>query len=266
MIPQIATALDAGVIVSSAKPTTVLITHTHADHCFRVTHLTSRQKVPDFYCPEPSVPLLAGFVLAGVNLSGHNVTGEYEYESNFVSHGVNAGDMFFLKKYRDIQVRVLEMDHSIPCVGYGFSRSKKKLKREYAGIKGAEIARMRKEGVDVMEEQETKMFVFCGDTTTRAFQISPELLLYPIIIIECSFYRKEERDKAESSRHVHWDDLKPIVLRHPQTRFILIHLSMRYQRKEIIEFFEAENVHNIELMLQDENDDFGSTFGRQYKK
>jgi ribonuclease Z len=222
--------------------------------------------VPDFFCPEPTVPLVTAFIRAGVVLSGHDTNNEIVFEANCVMHGVAPGESFHLKKYRDIKIRVFAMHHSVPCVGYGFSKTKTKLKKEYADLKGQEIGKLRKDGVEVSEEFEERLFVFCGDTTSKVFELSPEILQYQIVIIECSFFKEEERAKAKKSHHILWQDLKPVVVANPQVRFILMHLSMRYKTKEIKEFFEAENVDNVELMLQDDDDDYGSTFGRAYVK
>jgi ribonuclease Z len=252
-VPQLSLALDGGCVISSAKPATVLLTHTHADHCFRVTHLTSRQKPPAIVVPLALVPFVDSFIKAGVTLSGCSLDAPQQFDHNCDLLGVKPGDRVALKGKPGFHARVYEMTHSVPCVGYGIVKTTSKLKPEFRSLSGPEIAALRKDrDVVVMHEQEEPLFVFCGDTTSEVFRLNPGLLLFPVIIIECSFLFESEREKAESSKHMLWPELKPIVLAHPHVRFILIHFSMRYKKKEIRDFFSREALPNVEVMLQDE--------------
>jgi hypothetical protein len=121
---------------------------------------------------------------------------------------------------------------------------------EYSGLRGDAIGKLRQEGVQVTEEREENLFVFCGDTTTECFVKSPQILKYPVVIVECSFLLEEEAQKAADSKHTLWRDLKPIVEAHPETKFVLIHFSMRYQSQEIRDFFAKQNLKNVHIMLQ----------------
>ncbi len=206
VIPELEIQLDAGVIVSSAKPKVVLISHSHADHSFRTTHLTSRTVVPTFFVPRGLEPFFHRFIRAASELSGN--TTELEWEENCKLVGVEPNDTFLLPHKRDFRVRVFEMDHSVKTVGFGLSKVKQKLKAEFAGLRGDAIGKLRQEGVAVTEELEEKLFVFCGDTTPKCFEISPDLLTYPIVIVECSFLFEEDAKKAADSKHTLWKDLK----------------------------------------------------------
>ncbi len=261
VVPELGFQFDAGAIISSAKPRYVFITHTHADHCFRVTHLTSRQVVPTFFVPAGLEPLVMKFVLAGAQLSGNSE--HLDWEKNCEIRGVAHGETFLLK---NIRVRVAAMDHSVATVGFGISRVKSKLRDEFKHLSGPEIARLRKER-DVTEELEERLFFFCGDTTPAVFAKSEWILSYPVVVTECSFLFEEDEDKAAQSKHTLWRDLRPVVLAHPATRFVLIHFSMRYDKPTIRAFFARDDMPaNVELMLQEDEDDTGSTFGQTFKK
>ena len=178
IVPELGLALDAGAIISSAKPHTVLVTHSHADHCFRLTHLWSRDKVPDIYVPEESLKFVLKYVDTCVELSSCSDT--FEMQPNCKVIGVNSGELISLRKDKSILIEVFEMTHSVPCRGFGVSRIKKKLKTEFKSLAGKEIADLRRRGVEVMEETRYPLFVFCGDTTSRVFEISPSILAYPV--------------------------------------------------------------------------------------
>lgn len=61
-------------------------------------------------------------------------------------------------------------------VGFAFSEVRKRLKPEYASLKGSDIGKLRKLGVDVSEGFEKPLFVFCGDTSPEVFKLHPWLL------------------------------------------------------------------------------------------
>lgn len=203
------------------------------------------------------------YIESGVRLTGNDFDESMPLDPNCSVHGVEPNDEVALSraKQKGIFAKVYRMDHSVPCVGYGIVRRKSKLKAKYTGMNGSEIGKLRKEGVDVTEIVDERLFVFCGDTTPSIFSECPELLLYPVVVVECSFLYEKNRDKAMRSKHTLWSDLKPVVVAHPDVRFILIHFSMRYSKEELVEFFKDEGLQNVELMLQDEGDEYGSTFG-----
>ncbi len=265
VVPELGVQFDAGAIISSAKPTVVFITHTHADHCFRVTHLTSRQVVPTFFVPAGLEGLVMKFIASGAQLSGN--TENLEWEKNCEIRGVSDGDSFVLEKHRNIRVRVAAMDHSVATVGFGISRIRSKLKDAFKELKGAEIAKLRQSGVEITDEIEEKIFFFCGDTTPQIFVRNALLLTYAAVVCECSFLFDEDEKKAASSKHTLWRDLLPVILANPKTRFILIHFSMRYDKQMIRDFFSQPNIpENVEIMLQEEGDEIGSTFGQTFRK
>ncbi len=65
--------------------------------------------------------------------------------------------------------------------------------------------------------------------------------VFPVIAVECTFFKEKDKD-IKHSKHIHWDDLKPIVEQNPHIYFIIVHFSMRYSVGEIEEFFKDKNV------------------------
>jgi len=70
------------------------------------------------------------------------------------------------------------------------------------------------------------------------FKSHPEILNYPVIVIECTFLF-DHVQQAVQSDHSHWSQLEPYVQSHPNTTFILIHFSLRYKSDEIEKFFDS---------------------------
>ena len=136
------------------------------------------------------------------------------------------------------------MDHSVDSIGYGVSQIKKKLT-------GKEIAQLSKSGVSVNIEHLVNHFIFMGDTYITPFiNQEQEICAYKSIIIECSFMLDDDYDHAIQKKHIHWSDLHPFVVRHPECDFILTHFSPRYKQVEIQAFFSIVNLPNIVLWTQ----------------
>lgn len=146
------------------------------------------------------------------------------------------GETYKWGKQDKYNVKVFSCIHKVPTVGYAFSEPRNKLKQEYKEKTGKEIGALRKEGIEISETYEHKMFVFMGDTDAAIFNENPWLLEYPTVITECTFFL-DEHERAKRDGHTHWDDLMPHVLSHPETQFILIHFSLRYKEHEVNDFF-----------------------------
>jgi ribonuclease Z len=155
------------------------------------------------------------------------------------------------------EVDVVLCDHGVPTISYCFSLIKQKLREELSGLTGKEIAERRKGGEIVTKEVVQKTFAFICDTSISVLTAFPDILLYPLVIIECTFLYPEERENATQTKHIHWEELKPFVVLNPQTLFVLIHFSLRYTEDEILEFFRKEQegegggVHNIKVWAGD---------------
>lgn len=104
-----------------------------------------------------------------------------------------------------------------------------------------ELGKLRKAGTAITEVVRKRVFAFLGDTSEAVFEPerNPDLLLYPVIIVECTFLLPEHAGDAESRKHCHWLGLEPIIRAHPETTFVLIHFSLRYTDAEVVAFFEA---------------------------
>jgi len=65
-------------------------------------------------------------------------------------------------------------------------------------------------------------------------------------VVECSFIDNADLNRADETKHMHWDRLKPTVESHPDILFVLIHFSLKYKSIEIQSFFqEYSNVHPV---------------------
>lgn len=155
--------------------------------------------------------------------------------------GCKPNDSLTFGKKSQYRVDIFKCYHSVPCIGYGFSECRKKLKTQYKDYKGSELGKLRKQGVEISQDVLIKLFVYLGDTSIDVFDQSM-ILSYPYVIVECTFLFDGDgiEDRCKRDGHIVWKQLQPIIIENPHTIFILIHFSLRYSQQQIIDFFEKE--------------------------
>lgn len=244
-IAELGWVLDAGILAHSKRPEHVFISHTHADHIYQLIYLKSRRKPPHIYVPAHAVELVKKFLDLSQELTNPRALGPSEPPSYFL-HGVHPGDVFQIKRGGDLfEVEVLQCGHSVPCVGYRFSIVREKLKPEFALLPGRQIGELRRAGESITEQISTPLFAYLGDTTIDVFERHPCLLQTPFVMTECTFLDPEHRGYAHKTRHTHWEELRDIVSSAPNTLFLLMHFSLRYDAEFIHSFFVEQDFSNV---------------------
>jgi ribonuclease Z len=256
-IKELNLMLDAG-ISANFVPKKILITHGHSDHIanlpFHLYGNMNETEKTQVFMPKEIEHKISDYVYSMFRLSFDTVN----LNSNFYeSNPVNLKSQFFdysvkKNKYR---IEYFKCDHSVPCVGYGVSELRRKLKDEYKNLESKEISKLKKDGTQIDDEYYDNQFVFLGDTTSELFKFeeNKNLLTYKNIIIECSFLYDDDLENAISKKHNHWKFLFPYIIENPNVHFVLIHFSPRYKKEEIEQFFEKEqqdkNITNITVWI-----------------
>ena len=137
--------------------------------------------------------------------------------------------------------------HSVPCIGYGISVIKNKLKQEYIGLPQSEIKALRLTGAEITRRVVEPELFFSGDTTHELFDLesNKKILSYPNIIIECTFMLEEDLTHAQEKKHMNWINLRPYVQNNKEIHWILTHFSQKYKRERVEEIFSLENLDNV---------------------
>jgi ribonuclease Z len=248
-IKDLGIVLDGG-LASFKSPKALFITHSHCDHTLCIPQLVCGRSAAvkgqeslrgrPLYCPIQIVPKihLLNYTTAMLSWDDTNVDMSFDCETiesaqGYQCVGVMAGQSHDIPGVPGIRVEILRAFHSAGnCVGYGFSKICKKLKDEYAHLKGTreggwQLAKLRQAGVDVTENTVQPEMAFYCDSSIDNLRSCDEWKKYPVVVCECTGYAPyQESEKMYLIQHSHLDDLKPIMIDHPEKQWILIHASM----------------------------------------
>ena len=240
--------LDAGLAFRS-NTSLLLLTHMHGDHSSQLPIIVTKNigRGLNVLCPvserDAIFNHLAG-MFALVRYPHPNVMGTF----NLVGVDLATREYTYSMGDKKIFIVPIECFHAVPCLGYGISILRTKLKSEYHGLPPARLQLLRQQCVDITCSVMVPQLCFLGDTDYHVLA-NPILENYPVIMIECTYLGISELDNARTNQHMHWVWLMPYIECHPEITFILIHFSKRYTHQFITEFFAQYLLPNIVVWI-----------------
>jgi ribonuclease Z len=247
-IPELRVALDCGV-PSNHSPEHIFISHCHLDHCGCLpnTIIDMGSIKPNIFVPKSSESQLRNYIHHTFAMTKNTPTPKIHSKYTLIPAVSEDRIMISIKKM-PYAIDIIRSFHTVPCVSYGFSEIRTKLKPEYLSILQKDIEAIKLSGVQITDTVEVPQFCFVGDTDERIFG---NLILekFPTIIIECSFLYPEHIKHAKDDKHMHFNNMKEYIISHPDITFVLIHFSSRYTDEEIREFFKDKKLDNMVIWI-----------------
>jgi ribonuclease Z len=259
-IQELNIMLDAGP-VTHKNPDHIFITHNHVDHVAGLPFSMIRSDdshIFNVYGPAAAEKHIQKYVSAMFELNDLSEV-PYDPTSDRYSYiGFREPVSITLSLKRNLyEVDVVICDHTVPTVSYCFKEIRTKLKEDYIGLSGREVKSLRENGVEITESKKHKRFAYICDTSIKVLTDFPDILLYPIVFIECSFLYPDDLAQAETTKHIHWDQLLPFIISNRDTLFVLMHFSLRYREEDILRFIlkkqDEIGLSNIKIWAGDTN-------------
>jgi ribonuclease Z len=209
---------------------TVCLTHGHLDHAAGLAHHASRRRLERLpaarvFAPEEAIADLEAWLAISQRLE----------KVDYGIHVTPAHPGGSVALRNDLEMTILPGRHRVPTVGYLFSEVRRKLKDEFLGLPGEEIAALRSKGAEVTRREETPLLAYPGDCGPAIFEAAPELFHARVLLIECSFLAPEDRDRAREYEHLHLEDFLERAELFENEVIVLTHFSQRYRVEEIRE-------------------------------
>jgi ribonuclease Z len=206
----------------------VLVSHAHLDHASGIPFYAGQRKLHRMDGGRVFVPAEAADDFRALMALHERLEGTpYDIEIA----GIAAGELVRIS--RGLEVRAHAAPHRVPARAYEVIEVRHHLRAEYSGLDAAEIARLRRDGVDVAEEYRRSLLFYTGDTDRGILETNRELFRAEVLMIECSFIEDAHRDRAPAYRHIHFDDIAEFAETFENELIVLTHFSRRYDREEI---------------------------------
>jgi ribonuclease Z len=215
---------------------TLLFTHAHMDHLGGIAYHTAtralRRQLPPVYvvphhCKEDLTRLFEVWRALDRSDMEHTLVPLGPGEEHELANRLLA--------------RPFRSPHSAPCQGYGLWSRKEKLKNEFHGLDGRELAELRRAGTVLGDTVETPEFVFTGDTMIEVVEEQEVVRRARVLVLECTFVdQRVSVAEAREKGHVHLDEIVARAELFQNEAILLTHFSARYRAHEIRAALDAK--------------------------
>lgn len=230
LLPQLKLALDPGRPHRALPPmSTVVVSHGHLDHLGGLAYWASQRFLQSMgpatmVAPRPLVNDLGELLALHARLEGGR-----PYDVDVVA--VEPDTVHALR--RDVELRFFPTDHWVPTLGTEVWWIKTRLRPELEGLSGEQIAGRRAAGDEVSETVPLRLLAFCADSGPALLADRPKTFDAEVVLLECSFFRPTDRDRAERYGHLHVDDLLAAAPSFGCRHLVLLHASRRHRLADV---------------------------------
>lgn len=257
LLPELNCAFDMGDCLLEAVPIEhVFVTHAHGDHTRCLFRHESLRRLMGM---EPATYYVPASTREGfLRLAESWASLENVRAGRFAPprvEGLEEGSVVWL--HRQLAAKAFKVDHTAPSLGYTLFDVRKKLKAEFQGTPGRELAQLRREGVAFEDEHWLPRLTFIGDSTIDTLYRETHVGESRVLFIEVTYLLEDDREMAHRRGHTHLEDLVrfleecPDVLRNEH--IVLKHFSMRYDRRMIRHVIKsrlpAEFMERVSLLV-----------------
>ncbi len=248
-IPELNTCFDIGRCPYFALTSDfICLSHGHMDHLAGLPYYLSQRH---FQGMKPGTILLPRELHQGVDQMLRCWRDVERQGTPYTLVPMAPNEMHEIRK--DFGIRAVATHHGGPSLGYVLVSIREKLKPEYFGKTGPELAKLKKEGVEIQYRMEVPLAAFLGDTTTGKVFDHPDVQNAEILITEVTFFDPGHRTKAKAGKHMHVDHFVEILPKLKNQHIIISHVSrrtsIRRARHQLRKRIGEERMKNIHFLM-----------------
>jgi len=226
LLPQLRLALDAGRPSRALVPLQhVVISHGHMDHVLGLPAWASQRQLNGIAGGTVYVPGSLTVPVAELLSVCARLESGKPYDVTVQT--VAPGDVVPLR--RGFFLRFLATSHWVETLGCCVEWVRQKLRPEFATMAVEELRRLRKAGEVITEEVRTPLVAYLADTGPEVFAGHPFLSDVEVLVVECTFLRPSDHERARRFGHMHLDDLVELAPTLGNRHLVLTHLSRRHR-------------------------------------
>ena len=134
---------------------------------------------------------------------------------------------------RNLFVRPFDVNHCAGALGFTLIERRHKLKPEFSEKTGPELVELKRKGVAIDDNLEVPLLTYTGDTALGRFLDYSFVRQSRVVLIECTFFERDHRERAQAGRHIHVDDLPRVTAALPDSKIVLLHVTRRTDMRDV---------------------------------
>lgn len=222
-VPEMGVAFDIGRCPYFALTSDIVcITHSHMDHLAGLGYYLSQRH---FQGMKPGIVMLPREIERPVDVLLRAWRDVERQGTPYELIPMGPGELHEVR--RDFGIRTMATHHGGPSLGYSLISIREKLKQEFIGKTGPELAAMKREGIEIQYRVEVPMVTFLGDTTAGPVFDNPDVQSAQVLITEVTFFESDHRTKAKVGKHLHLDHFVEILPKLRNEHVVITHVSRR---------------------------------------